>query len=101
MAVHMPAGYTSYRMDGRLPMLLGDMFTFAGRPMCSGGCAGPCMSIEWVTASTTLIVKGRPALTIANTGLCLSAIGAPNGPAVITRTQTGQREPETRTTIHD
>jgi len=31
----------------------------------------------------------------------ITANGAPGGPAIITRTQTGQREPETFTAIHD
>jgi hypothetical protein len=78
-------------------MLLGDTYVIAG---CGNG-YNACTLVEWVTASTMLIIKGRPALTLTSVGLCKSGGGIVTGPAVITYTQTGQLEPSEMTIIHD
>jgi hypothetical protein len=78
-------------------MLLGDIFLIVG---CGNG-YNACALVEWFTASTMLIIKGRPALTLTSVGLCKFGGGLVAGPAVITYTQMGQLEPTELTIIHD
>jgi hypothetical protein len=97
---HAPSTYTSYRVSGRPPMLLGDTFTVAGCPFIAGH-PSPCMLVQWMTASTKLIIRGRPILTNASVGLCQGAGGAPQGPVVVAATQLGIREPDEFTSVPD
>src|SRR4051812_27896459 len=96
MVTHVSLSGTSYRVDGRRPMLQGDEFSIVG---CSNnyGRPSPCVRVQWVTASNMLIVKGQPALTSQSVGLCQSAEGVTQGPAIISNTQTGQLEPDSLT----
>lgn len=100
IALHTPTSGTSYRVDGRMPMLQSDFYAVAGCPYTNGQ-SGPCVRIEWVTASNMLIIKGRRALTRESVGMCQSAGGMAYGPAIVTYTQTGQLEPTTLTQIVD
>src|SRR5687768_18410112 len=93
-AVHVSTTWTSYRISGRPPMLQTDVYTIAGCPF-----PNPCTSIQWVTASTKLLVKGIPVLTQTSVGMCSSAGMVPNGPAIVTATQLGEREPDEFTNI--
>jgi len=99
MIVWTPTTYTTYRISGRPPMLLGDIFTIAGCPFPAPG--GPCLTAQFYTASTMLIIQGRPALTAASVGMCLSSAAVPNGPVVIAAHQLGEREPDEFTTINE
>lgn len=100
IASHTPTSGTSYRVDGRVPMLETDLYTVSGCPYGHRQ-SGPCFRIQWVTASNMLIIKGRRALTYESVGICQSASGIAYGPAVVTYTQTGQLEPATLTRIVD
>src|SRR6187549_2131811 len=87
---HSSTTWTTYRISGRPPMLQTDLYIVSGCPFSS-----PCTSVQWVTGSTMLLVKGIPVLTVASVGICSSASMIPNGPAIISSTQLGEREPDT------
>jgi hypothetical protein len=98
LITHVPSTGTTYRISGRPPMLLGDTFVIAGCPFFTGG-IGPCITAQWLTASTKLIVLGRPVLTVNSIGMCMAANGAPHGPVIIAAHQLGEREPDEFTRI--
>ncbi len=97
---HVPNGYTSYRVDGQLPMKMSDTYLITGCPN-SGFYSAPCQRVDWLVGSTMLIIKGSPALTLTSTGICISGNGSVSGPAIITRAQTAQLEPTELTIIND
>lgn len=97
---HIPTTVTSFRVDGRRPMLLSDVYLIAGCPYQMRS-PSPCTKVIWVSGSSLLFVKGQPALTLASVGLCVSDSGTPQGPAIIASVNTGQTEPETPTFIND
>ena len=96
---HTPLSGTGYRVDGRFPMLLGDLYQIMGCSFVSGY-GSPCLSVQWVTASTMLIVKSQPALVATSVGLCISAGGGGMGPAIIAAIRSTQMEPDTFTSIN-
>jgi len=98
IVTHVPLSGTSYRVDGRRPMLQSDEFLIIGCPN-NNGRPSPCVRVQWVTASNMLIVKGNRALTFESIGVCQSAAGMAQGPAIISHTQTGQLEPDSLTAI--
>ncbi len=100
MVTHVPGTFTSYRIAGRPPMLQADTFMVQGCPFYAG-IPSPCTSVMWVTASSMLIVRGSPALTQASVGLCSSAGGAVQGPAIIASCQLMVQEPGELTVIND
>ena len=100
MVSHIPTTYTSYRVDGRRPMFLTDHYVVVGCPNYMHG-PSPCTMVTWLNGTVLLLVKGQPLLTLSSVGLCQSASGIMQGPAIITYTQTGQREPDTFTSIND
>ena len=99
MIRHIPMNVTSYRVDGRRPMLQGDQYLIVGCPN-SYGWPSPCNQVIWITASSMLMIQGRRALTLESVGICQSAGGVTQGPALITYTQTGQREPTSMTVVN-
>lgn len=100
IVTHISTTGTSYRVDGQLPMLLSDVYTVAGCPF-SGSYASPCQSVQWLTASSMLYIRSIPALIQSSTGICMSAAGVPNGPAVVAAVHSMQREPDSPTFINE
>ncbi len=98
LITHIPSTATTYRISGRPPILLGDVFVIAGCPFYAGA-PSPCTVAQWMTASTKLIVMGRPVLTVNSIGMCIGANGAPQGPIIIAAHQLGEREPDEVTVI--
>ncbi len=96
---HVPSTGTTYRVAGRLPMLLSDVYLIAGCPFITSN--EPCTRVQWVTASTRLIVKGIPILTNTSVGICQSPSGILNGPVVVASCQLGVREPDEYTSVSD
>lgn len=99
MILHTPLSATSYRVNGRFPMLFGDLYQIAGCPFMSSY-GSPCNLVSWVTASNLLIVKGQPALIATSVGLCVAASGVSQGPAIIAAIRSSQLEPDTFTAIN-
>jgi hypothetical protein len=89
---HIPKASTTYRIDGRLPMLLTDVYLVVGRPFIAGHSPSPCVEARWVTGSSRLYLEGIPVQTLASVGICSGAGSA--GPAIITYCQLGVREPD-------
>jgi len=48
----------------------------------------PCVRVQWLTPATRVLVNGQPAILNTSPGLCLSPEQAPQGPPVVTTTQT-------------
>jgi hypothetical protein len=48
----------------------------------------PCVKITWTGGSKSIEADGVPVLTTASVGLCASPEGAPQGTALIVKTQT-------------
>ncbi len=97
IVTHIPTTYTGYRVQGRRPMLLTDEYLVQG---CNGA-AGGCMRVQWVTASTMLMVKGIPVLTQTSVGVCQTAGGLAIGPAIIASTQLMVQEPTEFTNVNE
>ena len=97
---HVPTTVTTFRVDGRRPMLLSDVYLVAGCPCQTWG-PSPCTMVTWVSGSSLLFVKGQPVLTAASVGLCMSVGGMAQGPAMIASVNTGQMEPDTPTFVNE
>ena len=100
MVRHISATFTAFRVAGRRPMLLSDLYTVVGCPFMVGMRPSPCSHVFWVRASTTLLVRGIPALTLGSIGMCMGGSG-PQGPALITQCQLQEFEPAELTLIND
>jgi hypothetical protein len=48
----------------------------------------PCVRVQWTVPATRVFVNGQPAILQLSTGLCLAVDMVPQGPPVITFTQT-------------
>ena len=64
-----------------------DTFSIAGCSFNVSGVPQPCVSVQWVQAAMKSTRSGSATLTLASTGLCLGATQAPQGPVVISSTQ--------------
>jgi hypothetical protein len=100
LVTHIPTTFTTYRIQGRQPMLLTDEYVIAGCPGM-GGPMGGCIRVQWVTGSTMLLVKGIPVLTQTSVGLCQTSNGITGGPAIIASTQLMVQEPTEFTSINE
>jgi hypothetical protein len=65
-----------------------DTFTISG---CSftlpGPVPSPCVTVQWITSSTSNTVQGNNVLTTDSQGLCLAGTQAPQGSVLISTTQ--------------
>ena len=100
---HSPLSGTLYKINGYPPMRIADNYMVTGCPlMMPLGptlMPSPCMKVQWIVGSPFMTVKGSPALTNASQGLCMSAMGLPQGAVVIAAYQTTEREPNMPTRI--
>lgn len=79
---------TSPRVSAGAPVLrASDTFVVAGCAFAPGGAASPCVSVQWVVPDSRVTVGGSPTLSTGSTGLCTSALQAPQGPVQIVSTQ--------------
>jgi hypothetical protein len=65
-----------------------DMVLIAGCPFTIGPNPSPCLTVQWLTASTICTAGGKPLLTTNSVGLCMSPASAPQGPVVLVPGQT-------------
>ncbi len=100
MISHVPVTFTTYRVDGRFPMLFTDNYFVTGCPNFIGW-PSPCTRIQWLVPSAFLFIKGIPVLTSASVGLCMSASGVPQGPVTIAAIRSFEKEPATPTFIQN
>jgi hypothetical protein len=64
-----------------------DTFSIAGCSFVVGTVPQPCVSVQWIQPAAKSTRSGAATLTLASTGLCLGASQAPQGPVVISGTQ--------------
>ena len=57
-------------------------------PVGGGTKPQPCVVVKWLVPATRVMVNGKPALLQTSSGLCQSAEQIPQGPPVITVSQT-------------
>ena len=48
----------------------------------------PCVKVQWLVPALRVLVNGQPAILQTSTGLCQSPEQIPQGPPVVTATQT-------------
>ena len=88
MVTHAPLSYTEELINGEIPMLLNDLYFIVGCPFLVGDSMSSCLRVVWISGSTTKQIGGIPVLTNASVGICQSAAGVPQGPAIIAAYQT-------------
>jgi hypothetical protein len=78
------ASHTVRVTAGCMPIAaLGDRFAVAGCAHIVGSAPKPCVSIEWMTSATRVLIEGRPPILQTGAGLALDPALAPAGPPVI------------------
>jgi hypothetical protein len=75
-------------VDGAPVLLLTDRHAIAGCSFAPGGVPSPCVQIQWLTGGTQSTVRNLPVLLQTSVGLCLNALQAPQGTAIIVQAQT-------------
>ncbi len=74
---------TLFTVDGSPALLETDTPVIAGCVFNISGVPSPCVLIEWSGAAESLTVGGAGVVLETSIGLCCSAAGAPQGPAII------------------
>jgi hypothetical protein len=65
-----------------------DTFTIAGCAFTiPPGSPSPCLTVRWIVADLRVKAGSNATLSQGDTGLCLNAMNAPQGPVVISNTQ--------------
>lgn len=71
------------------PVLLqSERHPIVGCVFAPGGVPSPCLSIQWVTGTLQAQLRGTPMLLQSSVGLCLNALQAPQGSAIVVQVQT-------------
>ena len=82
---------TRVMVSGQPVATFTDTSTIAGCPFQVPVGAGtkpqPCVTVQWLTAATRVLVNGQPALLQTSSGLCKSAEQIPQGPPTISVNQ--------------
>lgn len=79
---------TQALVDGAPVLLQTDRHAVVGCTFAPGAVPSPCISIQWLTGATQSKVQNVPVLLQTSVGLCLNALQAPQGPAIVVQTQT-------------
>lgn len=65
-----------------------DQYLVTGCPFTlPNGTPSPCVRVQWLTPATRVLVNGQPPVLATSSGLCLSALQAPQGPPIVVVTQ--------------
>jgi hypothetical protein len=73
---------------GGAPVLnANDAFMIVGCSFNVSGAPSPCVTVQWIQPAAQSTRGGVPTLTLASQGLCLAATQAPQGPVVVSSTQ--------------
>lgn len=81
---------TKVSVNGSYAALATDTFTISGCPFqlpTTPPTPSPCITVQWLVTDTQTGVNGTPTLSESSSGLCLSAMQAPQGPVSITAAQ--------------
>ena len=68
-----------------------DTFIVIGCPNHIGNMQSPCVRVQWLITDSRVKVNGSATVSQTSTGLCLSAVGAPQGNVIVVSTQTRVR----------
>lgn len=80
---------TTTDASGSKVVTIGDTFTVSGCAFTlPGPKPSPCVRVQWVVPDMRVRVGGQPTLSQTSVGLCLSAESIPQGPVVVSSTQT-------------
>jgi hypothetical protein len=74
---------TQASINGPMVLLQTDAMIIAGCVFNVLGVPSPCVTIQWVVAALQVTVNGIPVLNESSVGLCLNALGVPQGPAIV------------------
>ena len=75
--------------SGMSVAVLTDQGVVAGCPFTlPNGTPHPCTTTKWIVASTRVTANGQPVLINPLTAICLAATQVPQGPPIITGSQT-------------
>lgn len=77
---------TEALIDGAPALLLTDLHPIVGCTFAPVT-PSPCVSIRWLSGATQAKVRGTPMLLQSSVGLCLNALQAPQGLALIAQVQ--------------
>lgn len=69
-------------------LVVSDQVTIVGCSFTVSGAPSPCLQVQWLAPANRIKVGGTPVLLSSSVGLCVSAAGAPQGPATLTGFQT-------------
>jgi|SRR5262245_13503153 len=78
------------KADGDFIATAADTFTISGCPFqlpTVPPTPSPCVLVQW-TLTDELVRAGALTLSKSSQGLCISALGAPQGPVIVSSTQT-------------
>src|SRR5574341_627744 len=77
------------KVSGMPVATLSDQFLVSGCPFTlPNGKPQPCVRVQWLVPAARVQVMGQPVILQTSTGLCQSAEQIPQGPPLITSTQT-------------
>jgi len=90
--VNIISSNTKVLVDTAPAALATDQFLVSGCPfqipIGVGTKPSPCMTVQWLMTDMRTTVNGTPTLSKASVGLCLTAEQIPQGPVMISQTQT-------------
>jgi hypothetical protein len=78
---------TRVLVNGTPVATMSDQFLIAGCAFALPSGPQPCLTTQWLTPATRVLVNGQPPI-LQSSGLCLNALQAPQGPPSIVATQT-------------
>ena len=73
-------------VSGQPVVTMSDTFTVAGCALSSSS-TPPCVLVKWLVPATKVLVNGKPVILKTSSGICQSAVPAPQGPPNILVTQ--------------
>ena len=74
------------KADGAFALVVGDQGTVAGCTLVIALAPSPCVQVLW-TSGAAMATAGTPLVHKDAQGMCLSGVGAPQGLALISNTQ--------------
>ena len=88
-SVSISTSNTTTDAGGSKIVTVADTFTVSGCAFTlPGPKPSPCVQVQWVVPDVRVRVGGTPTLSQTSVGLCLSADSIPQGPVVVSSTQT-------------
>ena len=76
-------------VSGNPVAVLTDQGVVAGCPFTlPNGTPQPCVTTRWIAAATRVVASGQPVLINPLSALCIAATQVPNGPPIISASQT-------------